>query len=87
MIENQSEKPGGMAAEPSSSSTKTDATDAERVLLTLNEAAGRLSITPRQMLRLARIQDVAHVEIDEKLYFRPEALTEWVARNEHKAWA
>jgi Helix-turn-helix domain len=89
MIENQPENTGvGPGTDPSEDRVKLgDVAEADRILLSLNEAAARLSISPRQMLRMARIQDVAHVDIDGKFYFRPSALTEWVARNEHKAWA
>jgi hypothetical protein len=57
------------------------------VLLTLNEAAPRIAQTRAQILHLARIRDIDHVEVAGEFFFRPEALTEWVKRHEHKAWA
>jgi hypothetical protein len=59
---------------------------ATTVLLDLPEASTSLRITPKQLQRLARIRDIAHVELDGQLYFRPEALSEWAKRNERKVW-
>jgi hypothetical protein len=56
------------------------------VLLDLPKASRRLAITPKQLQRLARIRDIGHVELDGRLYFRPEALVEWAQRNERKVW-
>ena len=57
----------------------------DRVLLTLSEAAPRIAQTRARLLHLARIRDIASVQIDREFFFRPEALREWVARNERKA--
>jgi hypothetical protein len=77
MIEKQSDQPG----------TPPGALSDGVVLLRLKEAAPRIALTPAKLLHLARIRDIDHVEVDGEFFFRPEALTEWVARREHKAWA
>jgi hypothetical protein len=56
------------------------------VLLGLPEASTRLGINPKQLRRLANIRDIAYVELDGELYFRPEALIEWAIRHERKVW-
>ena len=77
MIENPSDQP---TAPPGVSSDGV-------VLLTLKEAAPRIAQTRAQLLHLARIRDIDSVQVDGEFFFRPEALTEWVKRHEHKAWA
>jgi hypothetical protein len=57
-----------------------------KLLLPLEDAATTLSFTPRQVERLARLRDIAHIEVDGQLYFSIEALREWVARNSTKVW-
>jgi hypothetical protein len=58
----------------------------QAILLGLDEAAVKLRFSPKQLERLARLRDIAHVELDGQLYFRPEALLEWACRNEQKVW-
>jgi hypothetical protein len=57
-----------------------------KIAYPLVEAAGLLSIAPKQLKTLANKRDIAHLEIDGELYFRPEALREWAQRNESKVW-
>jgi hypothetical protein len=56
------------------------------ILLPLKDAAPVLGVEANQLKRLAMIRDIAFVDLDGKLYFRPEALREWVGRNESKVW-
>jgi hypothetical protein len=57
-----------------------------KVLLPLTDAAAALSMSPKQLSRLAALRDIGHVEFDGELYFRVESLREWAQRNESRVW-
>jgi hypothetical protein len=56
-------------------------------LLDESQAAQKLAMTPRELVRLARIRDIASIERGENFYFTPRAIAEWIERNQRKAWA
>jgi hypothetical protein len=56
------------------------------ILFPLEKAAAKLGLSKKKLEHLAGIQDLAHLEIDGELYFRLEALQEWVVRNTSKVW-
>jgi hypothetical protein len=56
------------------------------ILRDLPAAAARLGIDAKRLKRAAELLDIAVVILDEKMFFREEALQEWALRNERKAW-
>ena len=60
--------------------------ESNKLLLPLEDAATALSLTPKQVERLARLRDIAFVEVDGELYFSIESLKEWVTRNSTRVW-
>jgi helix-turn-helix protein len=61
--------------------------DSASELFSTAEAAAKLTMSKRDLVRLARIRDIASLEREGEYYFTPRAIQEWIERNERKAWA
>jgi excisionase family DNA binding protein len=58
----------------------------ETRLLTESEAAELLSLTPRQIGRLARRGELPHVEINKEIRYDPRDIWEWVESKKKAGW-
>jgi len=53
----------------------------DKLLLTINEAAEQLSITPRTLQRIVHIQDFPTIHIGRRILIPADALRQWVHDN------